>query len=248
MRDKQRVHSGDRSHPDLQALDALSKTLSYSGWTEDVSKVKAYHWKGTFIRDALGNMRRKQREHSGDRSHPVTRALDALSPTLSCPGSQLSYPGWQADVAEVAQCTRGSLIFYNDRMWMRALERMRERQRVHSGDRSHPNLQALDTHIKWLAAMMAAPSPSAPQAPEADGGFNESMPIAQLIEHVLARKGCALGCLGFAPGFAYPTAVIRKRFQTLALRLHPDKEPHPDAQQAFVLVRAAYERLAGGAL
>jgi hypothetical protein len=75
--------------------------------------------------------------------------------------------------------------------------------------------------------------------------FNERMPIDLLIDHVLAHKGCALGCLGFAPGFTYPASDIRRRFKALALRLHPDKEPHPDAQQAFVLVRAAYERLAG---
>jgi hypothetical protein len=73
------------------------------------------------------------------------------------------------------------------------------------------------------------------------------MPTAQLVAHVLAHRDCALGCLGFEPGLTHPGADIKRRFQALALRLHPDKEPHPDAQQAFMLVRAAYERLTGEA-
>jgi hypothetical protein len=118
--------------------------LSYPGWKQDIAEVEAYHWEGTCIRDALGNIRRKQQQHSGDRSHPVTQVLDVLVPTLS-------YPGWHKDVAEVAQCTRSSLIYSTDRMWMRKLERMRERQHVYSGDRSHPDLQALDALSKTLS-------------------------------------------------------------------------------------------------
>jgi DnaJ-class molecular chaperone len=35
----------------------------------------------------------------------------------------------------------------------------------------------------------------------------------------------------------------RARFRVLAIRLHPDKESHPQATEAFVKVRAAHDRL-----
>jgi hypothetical protein len=88
-------------------LAKLLPVLSYPGWKEDVAKVESHNWNhggdSTFdnIDTATGNIRRKQQAHSGDRSHPVTRALDALAPTLS-------YQGWQADVAKVTQCTHSS--------------------------------------------------------------------------------------------------------------------------------------------
>ena len=36
---------------------------------------------------------------------------------------------------------------------------------------------------------------------------------------------------------------IRKAFKTAALGVHPDKNPHPDAEEAFDMVQAAYETL-----
>ena len=56
-------------------------------------------------------------------------------------------------------------------------------------------------------------------------------------------KTCALSCLGMQPGLSHPPEEIRARFKVLALRVHPDKETHPRAEEAFVVVRAAYERL-----
>jgi DnaJ-class molecular chaperone len=73
------------------------------------------------------------------------------------------------------------------------------------------------------------------------------MPTTQLVALVLAHRDYALGCLGFEQELTHPCADIKRRFRALALRLHPDKEPHPDAQQAFMLVRAVYERLTGEA-
>ena len=45
MQRKQKIHMGDRSHPQLQALDNLtaSGTLTYNGWQADVLKAEDYH-------------------------------------------------------------------------------------------------------------------------------------------------------------------------------------------------------------
>eukprot|EP00964_Phaeocystis_antarctica_P106618 scaffold71463_cov62-Phaeocystis_antarctica.AAC.1 len=68
-------------------------------------------------------------------------------------------------------------------------------------------------------------------------------PIQRLIEEVLAGKSCALSCLGLRPHLTHPKKTIRARFRVLAIRLHPDKESHPQATEAFVKVRAAHDRL-----
>ena len=43
MRRKQQVHSGDRSHPFIRELDALTPTLSYDGWENDARIIE---WPG----------------------------------------------------------------------------------------------------------------------------------------------------------------------------------------------------------
>ena len=60
---------------------------------------------------------------------------------------------------------------------------------------------------------------------------------------VLVGKSCALSCLGLQPHLTHPRKIIRARFRVLAIRLHPDKESHPQATEAFVKVRAAHDRL-----
>ena len=37
---KQQVHDGDRSHPIIRKLDALTPTLSYAGWEDDARKIE----------------------------------------------------------------------------------------------------------------------------------------------------------------------------------------------------------------
>merc|ERR1711935_148551 len=37
---KQQVHDGDRSHPFIRKLDALTPTLSYAGWEDDAKKIE----------------------------------------------------------------------------------------------------------------------------------------------------------------------------------------------------------------
>ena len=40
MHRKQQVHDGDRSHPFIRKLDALTPTLSYAGWEDDAKKIE----------------------------------------------------------------------------------------------------------------------------------------------------------------------------------------------------------------
>jgi hypothetical protein len=254
MRERQRVHAGDRSNLNLQALDALARTLGYPGWQEDVAAAEAHHKayggksnRGLFSLDtAIRNMRRKQQAHSGDRSHPVTRALDELIPTLN-------FPGWEADVELVAQCSRATLCLHSDGMWMGELEKMRERQRVYESKHANTNPQTLDEQIEWLGRNLGAPPPFAPQAmkvlPSAGIAIDvRNAPLDELIRRVLEGKSnnCSLSCLCFDRRslVQLPSSEeIKKRFKELALRLHPDKEKHIDTHQAFVVVRGAYEQL-----
>jgi hypothetical protein len=146
---------------------SLKPKLSYPGWQQDVAEVEAVHRRRgdsfTSVNNAVGNMQREQQVHRGDRSHPVTRALDALTPTLTYPGwqadtkqvEQCTYPGWQTDTKQVEQCTGLDLVNDGDSKWMEDLGKICEKQRTHEGDRSHPTLRALVAHIKRLAAMMA---------------------------------------------------------------------------------------------
>ena len=70
-----------------------------------------------------------------------------------------------------------------------------------------------------------------------------TLPIQCLIEAVLTAEPCALSCLGLRPHLTHPKKTIRARFRVLAIRLHPDKESHPRASEAFLKVRAAHDRL-----
>ena len=52
---------------------------------------------------------------------------------------------------------------------------------------------------------------------------------------------CPWRCLGVAPD-ASPV-LVRKRYLQLALLLHPDKQPHTGAREAFEAVESAYSRV-----
>ena len=78
MRRKQQLDSGDRSHPFIRKLDALTPTLTYSGWKDDariiewpVDGLQTPVGEGLWMDEAdvdkvLGRMRRKQAQHGGD--------------------------------------------------------------------------------------------------------------------------------------------------------------------------------------
>ena len=89
MRRKQQVHNGDRSHKYILRLDALTPTLSYSGWQDDARSIE---WPTNYPHDCYVDvsvesrfvlMRTKQAEHDGDRSHKNLRELHELVARLA---------------------------------------------------------------------------------------------------------------------------------------------------------------------
>ena len=89
MRRKQQVHNGDRSHEYIRKLDALTPTLSYSGWQDDARCIEwpTDDYRGCYTPGAVEAqfelMRKKQAEHDGDRSHKSLRELDELVARLA---------------------------------------------------------------------------------------------------------------------------------------------------------------------
>ena len=73
------------------------------------------------------------------------------------------------------------------------------------------------------------------------GGLRADMSVDDLISYILRHRTTPARCLGI-PADARVVAV-RKRYMTLALRIHPDKSAHADASQAFVALEAAAKML-----
>ena len=227
----------------------LQMVLSYDGWRRDAAVADAeYKRDPRVLSYILATMRRKQQVHSGDRSHPFIRELDALTPTLS-------YDGWENDARIIEWPVESgplgqSMLFEGLDMDKdsvdRVLARMRRKQAERDGDRSNKGLRDLEELVARLARNMQVPSASAP-VPEASTSAvlwdADTLPIQHLIEEVLAGNSCALSCLGLQPRLTHPKKTIRARFRVLAIRFHPDKESHPQATEAFVKVRAAHDRL-----
>ena len=73
------------------------------------------------------------------------------------------------------------------------------------------------------------------QAPD----LNE--PTEVWVEHVLQWAQYPRSCLGLELGATKEAG--RKRYLSLALRLHPDKAQHPRAAEAFAAVEAAWRHV-----
>ena len=84
------------------------------------------------------------------------------------------------------------------------------------------------------AASGAPPAPAAAAAEPATGSTDA------LVQQVLRRGGCPFRCLGLERGTSQEG--VRKRYLALALRLHPDKAQHPQADEAFAALEGAYSR------
>ena len=84
------------------------------------------------------------------------------------------------------------------------------------------------------AASGASPAPAAAAAEPATGSTDA------LVQQVLRRGGCPFRCLGLERGTSQEG--VRKRYLALALRLHPDKAQHPQADEAFAALEGAYSR------
>ena len=228
----------------VNELAELLPSLSYEGWQRNAKETESTHNgpTDTLAPLMLDAMRRKQQVQDGDRSHPIIRKLDALTPTLS-------YRGWEKDAREIEWPGCAGVraeLFSDERDAAKSLESMRKKQQAFSGDRSHKNLRNLDELVARLASSMQVPTSSAPRPSSSAAAMlwdAEEIPIDHLMQKIIDGKTCALSCLGLAPHMSHSKEDIRARFRTLARRVHPDKEKHPQATAAFVAVRAAYERL-----
>jgi len=184
MRLKQAECDGDRSNKGLRELDELKVSLNYDGWRRDADVADAeYKRDPRVLSYILATMRRKQQVHSGDRSHPFIRRLDALTPTLS-------YNGWKDD-ARAIEWPRNGRRYYHAHQVEEMFELMRTKQEEHDGVRDHKNLRELDDLVARLATNMQVPSASAP-VPEASTSAvlwdADTLPIQRLVEEVLAGK------------------------------------------------------------
>jgi len=144
MRESQRIHDGDRSHPRLAELDSIRGTLTYDGWEADVDEALIDHVSNGDedsyhpFETCMKKMKRKQMMSIGNYSHPNLKFLFSL---------QLTFPGWE-DILEEA---------VNRHKDGRDIDYFRysliERQRVLEGVRSHERLVAFDaltlTYPDW---------------------------------------------------------------------------------------------------
>jgi hypothetical protein len=147
---KQQLFQGDRSHPNLQKLDALQPTKStYPGWNEDFTAAEKDHQNRERFNHKLFILEERQRMYLGDRSHPRLLELDSYS---------FSYPGWEEDIRlaeDIHLRMKHSFLIYHCH-----LQGMRNKQQMCLGDRSHPNLVFLDglllSYPSWKADFIQA--------------------------------------------------------------------------------------------
>ena len=134
MGTKQAEHDGVRDHKNLRELDQLKAALEYEGWHQDAKLAEETHREHPgLVPPILDTMRRKQQVHSGDRSHPYIRRLDALMPTLS-------YSGREDDARKIEspRLDDASDALFHDVKTI--FERMGTKQAEHDGVRDHKNL------------------------------------------------------------------------------------------------------------
>lgn len=125
LRNKERLFVGDRSHPNIQDLDALD--LTYPGWEDDYQAAVTAHCDtpARSFANALHRLRQRQRVHEGDRSHWRLKILDKLN---------LTYPGWETDVAEVEAWHFNSADNpKNDKLYAEVIEGMKDQQQIFLG-------------------------------------------------------------------------------------------------------------------
>jgi hypothetical protein len=142
LKEKQRVYDQYRSFTRLNELAGLE--LAYPGYDEDVQDLEKWHLahppsdeNDALFRDKIEGLRNKDALFFGDRSHPNIVALDGLT---------LTYPNWEVDLTEATKvhCDQPA-HYFPDKLHM-----LREKQRIHDGDRSHWRLKHLDAlHLTY---------------------------------------------------------------------------------------------------
>ncbi|CAB9510640.1 expressed unknown protein [Seminavis robusta] len=152
MKNKERLYQGDRSHPDIVALD--STVFTYNGWEQDKEECEQRHTgdcillhMGTYgFQDLFAKMKRKQKLHCDRRSVEGLRELDA---------GHFTYPGWEADRQQAEKFYIDYSTDSRDDCFYHKLRAMQHKQKLHEGDRSHPEIMALDatlfTYKGWEA-------------------------------------------------------------------------------------------------
>ena len=84
-----------------------------------------------------------------------------------------------------------------------------------------------------------APTPSGALTPPVAAVELATSSTDALVQRV-RLGGCPFRCLGLERGASQEE--VRKRYRALALRLHPDKAQHPQANEAFAALKSAYSR------
>ena len=108
-------------------------------------------------------------------------------------------------------------------------QRQRQRQRQQGGaPRGLPG-----------AYTVQAPTPSGALTPPVAAVELATSSTDALVQRV-RLGGCPFRCLGLERGASQEE--VRKRYRALALRLHPDKAQHPQANEAFAALKSAYSR------
>ena len=127
LRNKEKLFFGNRTHPNIVALDALD--LTYPNWEVDYQIVVGAHCSSPARKFdiAFHRLQEKQKMYIGNRSHWRLAILDRLSKTLT-------YPGWEDDVAHVERWHVESLDNErNGRMFSEVLEGMKDQQQIFLG-------------------------------------------------------------------------------------------------------------------
>ena len=71
-----------------------------------------------------------------------------------------------------------------------------------------------------------------------------SVEVGQLVEHTLRYRLKPYHCIGVLQHQPMQPTELRKRYLQLARRLHPDKNGHPQAQEAFRVMCEAFRQVA----
>ncbi|CAB9529410.1 expressed unknown protein [Seminavis robusta] len=139
MQNKQRLMEGDRSHPDIAAMDKARFT--YQGWEVDQKELMDRHTGdctlfqlGITCSFLFSKMQKKQQMHEDRASIPVLKSLDDY---------QFTYLGWETD----KQTAEGYFTDFStlDRFQDKVVAMRNKQKLLVDGDRSHPDLVALDS-------------------------------------------------------------------------------------------------------
>ena len=120
------------------------------------------------------------------------------------------------------------------------LEEQRRQMAAHQAQLLRAAAEAQRQRKQGGAPRPAAAASGASSAPAAAAAEPATGSTDALVQQVLRRGGCPFRCLGLERGTSQEG--VRKRYLALALRLHPDKAQHPQADEAFAALEDAYSR------